>query len=108
MKKILTYIFASAALLLGVSACEYNYHDEVTGVEINKETIELSVGAQEELNATVEPTYAYNRQIKWKSSDPTIAQIIDGKVTGIKAGTAIITVTTVDGGFTDTCTVTVK
>ena len=35
-------------------------------------------------------------------------QIIDGKVTGIKAGTAIITVTTVDGGFTDTCTVTVK
>ncbi|MBK4831626.1 hypothetical protein CU001_0677 [Enterococcus faecium] len=44
----------------------------------------------------------------WKSSDATIAGVDStGKVSGVKAGTADITVTTKDGSKTAKCTVTV-
>ena len=45
----------------------------------------------------------------WASSNATIATVdASGKVTGVAKGTATITVTTVDGGKTATCKVTVK
>ena len=45
----------------------------------------------------------------WKSSNAAIASVdANGKVTGVKAGEATITVTTEDGGKTATCKVTVS
>lgn len=45
----------------------------------------------------------------WKSDKPEIATVdANGKVTGVKAGEATITVTTEDGGKTATCKVTVS
>ena len=45
----------------------------------------------------------------WKSDKPEIASVdANGKVTGVAAGEATITVTTEDGGKTATCKVTVK
>ena len=45
----------------------------------------------------------------WKSDKPEIASVdANGKVTGVKAGEATITVTTEDGSKTATCKVTVK
>ena len=47
--------------------------------------------------------------ISWSSSNPNVATVDEyGKVTGVSAGTAVITVTSADGGFTATCTVTVS
>ena len=45
----------------------------------------------------------------WKSSDAAVATVdANGKVTGVKAGEATITVTTEDGGKTASCRVTVS
>ena len=78
----------------------------VTGVTLNKTTLKLSKGASETLTATVAPTNATNKKVTWTSSDPAVATVdASGKVTGVANGTATITVTTEDGGYTATCAV---
>ena len=81
----------------------------VTGVELDKTELELTVNDTAKLTATVTPANADNAKVSWTSSDETVA-IVDknGNVTAVGAGTATVTVTTEDGGFTATCTVTVK
>ena len=83
---------------------------KVTGVTLDKhkDTITKNNGTTQ-LTATIKPENAGNKNVTWTSSDTNIA-IVDrnGKVTAVANGTAIITVTTEDGGKTDTCEVTVK
>ena len=80
----------------------------VTGVSLNKNTLELYTGKRETLIATVEPSDATNPAVNWSSDKPEVATVEGGTVTAKAAGTATITVTTVDGGFTAICTVTVR
>ena len=80
----------------------------VTGVSLNKDAAELEPNQTLTLVATVVPEDATNKAITWSSSDTEVATVDEnGVVTAVGAGEAIITVTTVDGEFTDTCTVTV-
>ena len=85
----------------------------VDGVTLNiTERDDLQVGTNFTLTATVTPPEAGNRNITWSTSDATVASLSGSAatsrlVTGLKAGTAVITVETVDGGFTATCNVTV-
>ena len=82
---------------------------KVTGVTLNKTALTLETGASETLTATVAPAEATNKKVTWKSDKPEIASVdANGKVTGVKAGEATITVTTEDGGKTATCKVTVS
>ena len=81
----------------------------VSGVALDKASISIKVGDTETLTATVSPKNAANKKVTWKSSDSAIATVdANGKVTGVKAGEATITVTTDDGGKTATCKVTVS
>ena len=80
---------------------------KVTGVTLSTDSVSVEEGATENITATVSPAGATNRSVKWSSSDDTIATVSGGKITGVKAGTATITVTTSDGGFTASCEVTV-
>ena len=80
----------------------------VTGVTLNKTSLNLVEGDSETLTATVAPSNATNKTVSWKSSDASTASVDNsGKVTAVKAGSATITVTTVDGSKTTTCSVTV-
>jgi uncharacterized protein YjdB len=90
------------------ATCAVTVTVPVTGVTLNKSTLALTVGSNATLTATVAPSNATNQNVTWTSSDASVATVSSaGKVTGIKAGTATITVTTVDGSKTATCTVTV-
>ena len=81
----------------------------VTGVTLNKTATSIQVGGTETLTATVSPKDAANRKVTWKAGNAAIASgDANGKVTGVKAGEATITVTTEDGGKTATCKVTVS
>ena len=81
----------------------------VTGVSLNTSTLNLIEGGTGTLIATVLPETATNRNVTWSSNAPGVATVnSSGKVTAVSAGTATITVTTVDGGFTATCAVTVR
>ena len=81
----------------------------VTGVGLNTNKVELSVGEENKLVATVTPEAAANRDVTWNSSKPAVATVDStGKVVAQAPGTTTITVTTVDGNKTATCEVTVK
>ena len=80
----------------------------VTGVALDKTTCEMTVGGNVTLTATINPANATNKNVTWSTSDATVATVVNGKVTALKAGTATITVTTEDGSKTATCKVTVK
>ena len=79
----------------------------VTGVSLDKTALNLKVGESAVLAAAVAPSNAANRAISWSTSDTSVATVSDGIVTASKEGTADITVTTVDGGKTAVCNVTV-
>ena len=81
----------------------------VTEVTLDKTELTLTEGETETLTATVRPDNADNRKVTW-SSDKTEVATVDGagRVTAVKAGEAVVTVTTEDGGKTATCKVTVK
>lgn len=79
----------------------------VTGMTLEKKSIEVEKGKTEAINAIITPENATRKAITWTSSDTNVATVTNGVVKGISAGTAIITATTKDGNFTDTCEVTV-
>ena len=79
-----------------------------TGVVLDKESLTLPIYHIEQITKTIYPSDAAIKNVKWSSSNRTVASVdAAGKVIGITPGTAVITVTTADGGFTATCVVTV-
>ena len=85
----------------------YGVKKAVTGVALSPETATVEIGKTVTLTATVTPEDAYNKNATWSSNNESVATVVDGVVTGVTTGSAIITVTTEDGDYTDTCTVTV-
>lgn len=82
---------------------------DVESVALNKETLDLVVGNNETLVATISPDNATYKGVSWISSDASIAKVdANGKVTAVAPGTATITVKTNDGEKVATCTVTVR
>ena len=80
----------------------------VTGVSLNTSTLNLVENETDTLTATVEPSNATNKDVTWESSNTSVATVdASGLVTAVSAGTATITVTTVDQSKTATCEVTV-
>ena len=77
----------------------------VTSITLDKTSISLKVGEEETLTATVKPDNATDKTVTWTSSNTSVATVNDGKVKGIKAGTAVITAKA--GNKSATCNVTV-
>lgn len=81
---------------------------EVASVSLDRTAVTLPAGGTSTLKATVLPVTALKKDVKWTSTNPEVASVDEsGKITAHKPGTATIVVTTVDGGFTATCQVTV-
>ncbi|MGE7274104.1 Ig-like domain-containing protein [Brevibacillus panacihumi] len=82
----------------------------VQSVSLDRDSLAFTEGDPAvKLHAVIQPSYASNQQVRWESSDPDVA-IVDqtGTVTPKAAGTAVITVTTVDGNKTASAQVTVE
>lgn len=80
---------------------------EVTSIKLSATTLNLEVGQNSTLTATVNPSNATNKTVTWTSSNKSVATVdSNGKVTAVGAGTATITATA--GGKSVSCTVTVK
>jgi len=81
----------------------------VNGVTLDLTALNLAVGGYAaSLNATVLPAKATTKTVTWTSSNTGVATVnSNGTVTAVSAGSAVITVTTVDRGKTATCAVTV-
>ena len=80
----------------------------VTGVTLDMTEISVTSGTSLTLIATVTPENATNKAVTWSSSDEAVVSVDgNGGVTCVTTGSAIVTVTTVDGGKTAICAVTV-
>ena len=89
--------------------CKVEVVRKVTGVELDVASATVYLGKTVKLNAEVNPSGASNPAVTFSSSDKSIATVSStGVVTPVKPGEVTITVTTVDGSFTDSCKVTVK
>jgi hypothetical protein len=81
----------------------------VTGVTVSPPTLNLNTGQTADLTKSISPSNASNKLITWATTDPFVATVnSNGKVTAVAEGNCGIIVETDDGGFTDTCTVTVS
>ena len=80
----------------------------VSGVSLDSLTKMMTVGGTFQLTATIAPSNATNKNVTWTSNNTNVASVnSSGLVTANSAGTATITVATVDGNKRATCTVTV-
>ncbi|MDE7084255.1 MAG: Ig-like domain-containing protein, partial [Clostridia bacterium] len=82
-----------------VEVIEHGETVRVTGVELDKEAVELNEGDTVTLVATVNTDNADDKTVTWQS-DNAAATVKNGVVTAVSAGTANITVITNDGGKT--------
>ncbi len=90
------------------ATCTVTVTTAVTGISLNKSRLSLYAGGSETLVASVAPSTASNKSVIWSSNKTSVATVDqNGKVTAVSLGTATITVTTVDGNKTATCSVAV-
>jgi len=95
--------------LEGYGVKEPAYVRHVKSVSVSPDSKTLDVTENVPLTATVLPENATDMSVTWSSSDNNVATVSNtGLVTANAGGTAIITATTVDGGKTATCSITVN
>ncbi len=80
----------------------------VLGIELNLKEGGMCPGDTAALTAAVLPADAAVQDYTWQSSNESVATVDGGTVKALSAGTAVITVTTLDGAKTDSCVFTVS
>ena len=84
-------------------------HIPVSGININKSSVNIEIGQTEQLQAIVQPQNATNQKVRWSSNNPHIASVTaNGQIKGISKGIAVITATTEESGYNMNCTVNVS
>ena len=109
--RLLSWLAGALLLTAFTVSCKANVSTPiaVSGVTLDKATVTLVAQETVTLKATVAPTNATNKTVSWSSDKPDIASVdATGKVTAKKAGEAVITVKSEDGGKTASCKVTVS
>ena len=81
----------------------------VSGIVMDQEQIEMTVGEEMQLTAHVLPDDADNKEVSWISSDEDIAAVTrDGKIRALQSGTAQITCITEEDQFEAVCEIIVR
>ncbi len=75
----------------------------IISVSLSESTVELEEGESITLTATLEPSNATDKTLKWNSTNESVATVIDGKITALSVGTAVITATAHNGLYADCC-----
>lgn len=89
--------------------CNVIVQEAVEGIELNSTKKTIYLGNTFTLKAALKPDGASNPSVTWSTSDKSIATVsAKGKVKGIKAGTAIISAVSDEGGYIASCVVTVE
>ncbi|ANQ52855.2 carbohydrate-binding protein [Flammeovirga sp. MY04] len=80
----------------------------VTGVSLNSNSADLTVGETLQLPADVAPANASDKTVSWMTDNANVATVnANGLVSAVGSGVATITVTTNDGSFTATAQINV-
>lgn len=81
------------------ASCRVNVRVPSQSVRLNAEgKIQLEAGKTVTINASVQPSNASNRNVRYSSSDPAVAKVSQlGVVTGVNTGTTTVRVDAADG-----------
>lgn len=104
-------IFLGLLNVLILSSCKDEIGEvtvPVTGVTLNLSDFKIQEGVEYHLIPTISPEDATNKQVTWSVSELSVEGCVEvdaqsGLIKPIKPGTALITVTTMDGNFTASC-----
>ncbi len=107
VKDGIAYITAETPDKKVSDTCEIVVSTTPTHVILNSNQNVMNIGDTYTLTANILPETVSIKNVVWSSSDETVATVADGVVTAKKAGNAVITATTVAGGLTATCNITV-
>ena len=82
----------------------------VNGVSLNQNTATMSKGDTLQLKATVSPENATNKALTWSVNNELCEVSSNGLVEckSSSSGTSVVTVSTADGNYTDTCTIEIQ
>ncbi|PKL15968.1 MAG: hypothetical protein CVV49_18710 [Spirochaetae bacterium HGW-Spirochaetae-5] len=112
MKKILFLLYISTAVFTAGCGDSYKHvHDDITGpvqsVKLKPAT-SVAEGNTEQLSVTVYPSMTPDKRVTWSSSDDSLVTVDQrGIITGVADGTATVRATSINGGLTADCVVTV-
>lgn len=90
---------------------EYSLTYGVNGISLVNKKVKLNLDTKNsiKLEYTISPKNADNKEVTWKSSNTDVVSVDNnGVITAKEYGDAVITVTTVDGNYSDTCDVNVS
>ena len=92
------------------ATCKVNVVQPVTSIYLNKTALEMTALDTYQLQASVYPSEANNKEVSWESSDEKVATVDEnGLVQAKEKGTAVITAKAKDGSeVSRSCKVTVK
>ena len=90
------------------ATCKVTVVKHVEDITISPTQVKVTVGKTQEISVEFTPSDATNKEVEWVSSKPEVASVAGGVVTGVAVGEALITATSVDGGFAAACKVTVE
>ena len=82
---------------------------KVTGLSAGSSKLAVAIGAVTPLKITIKPSGAYEKGVNYASSDASVAAVDgnSGEITGISAGVAVVTCSSLGGSFSAKVTVTV-
>lgn len=89
------------------ATCSVTVNDASAAITLNKTTDTLAVGASDTLVANVVPALPTGTYLMWMSSNPSVASVSSGVITGQSIGSTIITAIASDGSGSAACNVTV-
>ena len=91
------------------ASCKVTVVQPVTSISLNKASLSMEALSTYQLTATAYPNDAYDKSVKWESSDNSVATVSEnGLVTAVGKGTATIKATsTAVSSVSRSCTVTV-
>jgi hypothetical protein len=78
-----------------------------TSLSLNRSKASLTVGSSLQLIPLVLPLNAVNREVIWSSSNPSVAKVYNGVIEAYREDTVTITATSVVGGYSASCALTV-
>ena len=110
-------LFFGAVTLTGCSFFDNlaNYFNEkneskvyAKGIKLSVKNLDGSLNNSYKIECVFNPTNTTNQNVTWTSSNTGVCTVNDGLVNCVGLGEATITAVSEDGGFTDTCNVTVR
>ena len=84
------------------------FQRKVTDISIDRTEATVYEGETTKLTVSLKPSTAKNKDVVWASSNENVATVENGVVTAVAPGNAMITATSVDGGFEVSCVVHVR